>query len=233
MSADPSDPAHSRWLKRIESLALIVFVVVLCSTGGVITITRLIRGPQPTGWLTLSLCRLPCWRGISPGITTFEQAKRLVLRMPDAQSVQFINAKFPPTIGRFELGQGEGQQVNVSFRTDDPDIYPVDSLIFDQIGLYTRLEDLMNQLGPPTRAHVMRGDNGTALLTFNFKNQNLIAMANIWPANLTQLCAAGFQAVLIDTIIIHDPDNQFWPGTPWQGDKTLNEALCDASSVAR
>jgi len=65
---------------RKVALLIVFFAAVI---GAAVLIPRL-SGPYRIAWLDdYKSCELPCWRGITPGVTTADEAVRLLRAMPD------------------------------------------------------------------------------------------------------------------------------------------------------
>jgi hypothetical protein len=69
---------------RLARLFLCVFALCMVLSGSVVLISRM-AGPYRISWLDDKTCALPCWRGISPGVTTAAEAERLLLAYADIQ----------------------------------------------------------------------------------------------------------------------------------------------------
>lgn len=69
---------------KLARLCLCIFVLCILLSGSVVLISRM-SGPYRISWLGDNTCSLPCWRGISPGVTTAVEAERLVLAYTDVQ----------------------------------------------------------------------------------------------------------------------------------------------------
>ena len=110
---------------------------------------------HPSSWLdTLpgaEDCLLPCWKGITPGLTTFEQAMSLLNQRKDMKSVQSIE-RVNTLAGTFTTLPGEGNgRIDTAY----------DKNIVDSISLNVKideiftLEDAISRLGPPSGIMVL------------------------------------------------------------------------------
>jgi len=106
--------------------------------------------------ITSSDCVLPCWRNITPGVTTVQEARERVLEMFSTSSAEI---QVPPTfVDQLNLADGtwmflqfEEQNLSVNFSIRDQ---IVDKISFHFRGYKLRLNDVLGIMGDPTMVNM-------------------------------------------------------------------------------
>jgi len=213
----------------IKIAAILSFILIFV-LAFLVYIPRVVFGPPKQGWLTFSLCQIPCWRNIRPGQTIFRNAETLLERMPDITTFAPIMTNSRRILaGRFTINI-EGNPANGTINTLSPAPTPEEGLVanitFNNL-LTTRLIDVIDQIGSPSRAGVIREEGRGALLMIDFQAQHVSALAAVSESTLNQLCVMGFEYTYLDYIILHDGTPTAYPGTRWGGYDRLSQTLCD------
>jgi len=84
-------------MKRLTLWMLTLFLLTISLTGGVVAYARAQSTQNPVSELGLALCnRIPCYMGIRPGITTWNEAKALLKSEGALETIQFdkVNALY-------------------------------------------------------------------------------------------------------------------------------------------
>lgn len=152
-----------KWLRHLKCPAALTAILAIAISAAML-IGRAQPLPERIALLHLGdKCELPCWIGITPGTTTFQQARALVLSVFNAENGYIVidrDSLFDIKSTRqtqwdLEVHMVYGQQIS-------PKIY--DSLI-TYIGLNCtadmRLGDFVNRVGVPTQAGVFYTNQGT------------------------------------------------------------------------
>ncbi len=158
-------------------------LIGLCALviGGAVSAARISAGnsAKDTGamaWLIDGQCALPCWRGINPGTTSFEDAERLLRVMPDVDQGRMgtqIGDQFRTTW--FEITTPRGRlRGEVSSGGGNPIQY----LWFYALhgGTALRLSDVVALLGPPERVDADSGSYSRSLLHFAYPSHQVEAL---------------------------------------------------------
>ena len=102
-------------------------------------------------------CTAPCWRGITPGVTTFAEAQTLVQAMQDPAS----GAPMPAYVGVIETAQTllvyfDQPEVNVDLHADSQGLISDISFNFEALkpGQQFKLGEMIARFGEPDALHV-------------------------------------------------------------------------------
>lgn len=180
---------------------LILFMTLVI--GAVVVIPRRLLGAPNVTWLGYSLCRLPCWRGFTPGQTDNLQALRRMRGMTDTTDKTEFTTMFS--------------------QSDLPNHLLM--MAFDQVkGI--RLADLIQVAGTPTTINIIHDPQHGALLTLHYTPLDMTALANLSQSMLDRMCTAGFADAPIDYLQFSWASTAVWPGVRWQGLDAITQELC-------
>ena len=137
-----------RWLLPRAILLIFIFSAI---SGASIWIARQQPAPERVAMLHLTDCQLPCWIGITPGVTTMDEAEQKILRVYG--NAPNIKIEFIEGDQRFQVKNAITGKVvfDVYLRyssRDDSKIYSI-AILFDNQP--PSIGDLITLLGHPTR----------------------------------------------------------------------------------
>lgn len=210
-----------------------VFTLMLAiSLGAAVLIARRSEYP-PSRWLTYSLCRLPCWRGIVPGVTRFIDAQRLLRAQPDVTCCfDFIGAS--QSRATFHVNAGGRTYMGV-LDADGMPSSTLNALAFfpDRAIDRAPLQALFDEIGYPQQLNIVTVRAKQAVY-FYFVPMRLTVTLDPTVATLAgspERCAAHLPDSLVESIVIANADVRYWSGQPWQGFGALADDLCRAVPV--
>ncbi len=160
---------------RLLILSLLVFLASACASGEApqLRATMVPRlAPWAEGWLTGQPCAPPCWEGITPGVTSIDEALARVRQLGTNHVLYRPTIKYPTILWGWDHG-GFGQiGTHAGVITE---IYPGYELEY-------RLGDIVARFGEPshslTYATVMEGQS-TYLLKLYFVSQGIV-LSTTW-----------------------------------------------------
>ncbi len=214
-----------RFALRFVSLLSLFLILTI---GFVVNVPRAIYGAPKGNWLTWqsdSACGLPCWRGITPGKTTFKAAESILKSLP---SISIIKFKLPDGsetwTGRFTLQTlGGTLQGMVSIGgLGYFDVQPVGQIQFvDSRGM--SVASLIKQLGAPAYFLVPESRGGQM---FNLYWSQGIGTEISRRNSINLLCDAGLDALQTNVITLQSKQAL---ANVWKGYEGLRNELCTST----
>jgi hypothetical protein len=216
---------------RAFTKIVIGLTLLLCTLLGTLVFApRAFYGAPAQGWLTYSLCRIPCWRNIRPGVTRLSEGQTLLRRYADVELLTQISPLIDgaQTV-RFTLSIKASSAfgtLHTRTRSTSTEDGLITSITFDNL-LDTRLVDVTRQIGMPSRIGAMQRTGDGVLFMIDFHDQHISVMANLSESTLQQLCILGFEQIPLDYLILHDGTPNNYPGVAWTGYDALRLELCE------
>ncbi len=162
-------------MKRAGRLAVVIWLACGLAIGISAAAARK-SGSSLPDWLSDNSCVLPCWNGITPGLTSFGQAMTVLSSLPEvAKSTITGRSEDRATWLWFMLYAGNRRiyvelDGETSALVQDIWFYPA----FDRAGPTIRLADLNAAFGPPQ--HVSADSQSNALLHLMYRTPNIEAI---------------------------------------------------------
>jgi hypothetical protein len=214
---------------RITSILSIALSLVLTV---IIFVPRAIYGAPKGNWLTWqsdSTCELPCWRGITPGKTTFKQAEAILRNMP-AVSVTMFHLPDGSEVwtGRFTLQTLNGAfQGTISLPSlNYLDVQPIGGIMFANFR-GTSAASLIQQLGAPAYVYMPESASNR---TLNIYWRQGVGIQTIQSRNaINTLCDVGFQNLRTSSITLENTKALESISERWTGYEGLRDVLCTST----
>jgi len=205
---------------RNVALLTLFFAAVI---GAAVLIPRL-SGPYRIAWLDdYKSCELPCWRGITPGVTTADEAVRLLRAMPDI-SITLDQGRDNGRSVAFIMKNERMENFNGGFYAPLNKTVPYISFIGKQV----KLVNLLARFGNPESVNEQQ-DAYTYHIDYLYTSKNVMARTTDYAImrDYPSYCPLyRFQATVEIYLGILSP-NYVWDDTrPWQGFSKTFEFLC-------
>lgn len=228
-------------LKWVSRLTLILTLTV----GIIIGVQRATHAETQSDWLDYSLCKLPCWRGITPGQTRFADSLKMLAGVKvqpvismrinywDLRGSGFVfhipgkSASSPSSPTSVINGQiyVEMEKSNVLIgnpilgfiQTEDDESNFVKRMIFINFP-DTRLVDLVDHIGIPENVSLIGENFGSkrVLMRIEFLKRRLQAFAELSSMEVSGLCRTGFANIPINSIVLYDEKHYLEEPYDWQ-----------------
>jgi hypothetical protein len=179
-------------------------------------------------WLTYSLCRLPCWRGIVPGVTRFKDAQRLLRLQPDVTCCyDFIGAS--RSRATFHLKAAARTYMGV-IDSDGLPSAPIGALTFypDEAADRAPIGALVKEIGLPQQINVVTVRAKQAIYLYFVRLQITVSVDATLASSAGDLptCGATLPHALVESITISSSDVHYWSGQAWAGFDALAKDIC-------
>ena len=201
---------------RNVALLTLFFAAVI---GAAVLIPRL-SGPYRIAWLDdYKSCELPCWRGITPGVTTADEAVRLLRAMPDI-SITLDQGRDNGRSVAFIMKNERMENFNGGFYAPLNKTVPYISFIGKQV----KLVNLLARFGNPENVGGQRlGD--TYEIDYLYKSADMIIQTKLWAFDIIRCPPERFQTTVSIDLGNLKTGNFDWDQLkPWQGfGKTFDE----------
>src|SRR5438105_309778 len=126
-------------MKWLGGLAIVLCVLVSILAGGSVVLGRAQPAPAVAQAVGLDSCNgSPCFRGIVPGITTWNEAQSITKDLPPVQAPSFTNSFGGSAAGNAYGGNNSGSYYNdnnqLSVTVGDISVYIAKSDVADVVG---------------------------------------------------------------------------------------------------
>jgi hypothetical protein len=217
-----------RFALRVASL-LSAFLIL--SLAGIVLLPRVLYGTPTGDWLTWqpdAACQLPCWRGITPGKTVFNDAEARLRQFPDVEMVYFqVPNAGKVWAGRFILHTQRGTiQGLVSVGgMNYLDVQQIAQIQFDNVPRLA-FDAFAREMGTPDLYFIPKAGSAQSL--------NLIWARGIIGQTIPQrnignrLCDSGLDGLRLTTIVLTARINIAVYAESWTNFDGLRQAQCVA-----
>jgi hypothetical protein len=101
-------------MRRLLMLAVVLIMLLTACAGSIVRAAQrdLVIAPSLTA-LHLTDCALPCWMGITPGVTTLEEARVQVEQVLSPLYIVFLDESTPNVLRFLLVDRADGKQLNL------------------------------------------------------------------------------------------------------------------------